>query len=238
MSDQEELLRLEEENSKLRQQLEMFSASNIVDSKYAKLASEVVRLQSSVSQVIHLYSICLDAYGSIINTQMEQTKMFYENSTRQLVNILECLSSQLRTSHHHCAMEAAENPPDSGDSFDSLLSRPSASSDLSNYRTCPDLDNFPVYENVFHDNQPRSEATPTPGPGAMVASAGAGVTSPDSFLFKLPEAEASMARLQQRDDSSLGSGPAVSAQQTEVIRATPLARPETGARNRYCADID
>ena len=58
MSDQEELLRLEEENSKLRQQLEMFSASNIVDSKYAKLASEVVRLQSSVSQVIHLYSIC------------------------------------------------------------------------------------------------------------------------------------------------------------------------------------
>ena len=56
MCDQEELLRLEEENSKLRQQLEMFSASNIVDSKYAKLASEVVRLQSSVSQVIHLYS--------------------------------------------------------------------------------------------------------------------------------------------------------------------------------------
>ena len=53
MSDQEELLRLEEENSKLRQQLEMFSASNIVDSKYAKLASEVVRLQSSVSQVIY-----------------------------------------------------------------------------------------------------------------------------------------------------------------------------------------
>ena len=33
MSDQEELLRLEEENSKLRQQLDMFSASNIVDSK-------------------------------------------------------------------------------------------------------------------------------------------------------------------------------------------------------------
>ena len=54
MSDQKELLRLEEENSKLRQQLDMFSASNIVDSKYAKLASEVVRLQSSVSQVIHL----------------------------------------------------------------------------------------------------------------------------------------------------------------------------------------
>ena len=61
MSDQEELLRLEEENSKLRQQLEMFSASNIVDSKYAKLASEVVRLQSSVSQVTHLYSIYSDA---------------------------------------------------------------------------------------------------------------------------------------------------------------------------------
>ena len=166
---------------------------------------------------------------------MEQTKMFYENSTRQLVNILECLSSQLRTSHHHCAMEAAEAPPDSGDSFDSLLSRPSASSDLSNYRTCPDLDNFPVYENVFHDNQPRSEATPTPG--AMVSSAGAGVTSPDSFLFKLPEAEASMARLQQREES-LGSGPAVSAQQTEVIRATPLARPEIGARNRCGANIE
>ena len=155
--------------------------------------------------------------------------MFYENSTRQLVNILECLSSQLRTSHHHCAMEAAEAPPDSGDSFDSLLSRPSASSDLSNYRT------FPVYENVFHDNQPRSEATPTPG--AMVSSAGAGVTSPDSFLFKLPEAEASMARLQQREES-LGSGPAVSAQQTEVIRATPLARPEIGARNRCGANIE
>ena len=119
MSDQEELLRLEEENSKLRQQLDMFSASNIVDSKYAKLASEVVRLQSSISQVIHLYSICLDAYVSIINTQMEQTKMFYENSTRQLVNILESLSSQLPgpcTTRHY----------EDTDSFDSVLSRRSS----------------------------------------------------------------------------------------------------------------
>ena len=47
---------------------------------------------------------------------MEQSKMFYESSTRKLVNILESLSSQLTgpCTTRHC--------PDT-DSFDSVLSR-------------------------------------------------------------------------------------------------------------------
>ena len=47
---------------------------------------------------------------------MEQSKLFYESSTRQLVNILESLSSQLPgpcTTRHY----------EDTDSFDSVLSR-------------------------------------------------------------------------------------------------------------------
>ena len=50
---------------------------------------------------------------------MEQSKLFYESSTRQLVNILESLSSQLPgpcTTRHY----------EDTDSFDSVLSRRSS----------------------------------------------------------------------------------------------------------------
>ena len=49
--DRDELKRLEVENYQLRRQLEMLSRSDALDSKYANLATEVVRLQNSVSQV-------------------------------------------------------------------------------------------------------------------------------------------------------------------------------------------
>ena len=51
MKNRKEMERLEAENLKLRQQLEMFSKGDVMESKYANLASEVVRLQDSVSQV-------------------------------------------------------------------------------------------------------------------------------------------------------------------------------------------
>ena len=49
--DRDELKRLEVENYQLRRQLEMLSRSDALDSKYANLATEAVRLQNSVSQV-------------------------------------------------------------------------------------------------------------------------------------------------------------------------------------------
>jgi len=96
--------RLELENHRLRRQLELVGRSGRVspdiDTKFSSLASEVVRLQNTVSQ-------------------MEQSKMFYESSTRKLVNILESLSTQLTVpcATRHC--------PDT-DSFDSVLSRRSS----------------------------------------------------------------------------------------------------------------
>ena len=51
---------------------------------------------------------------------MEQSKLFYESSTRQLVNILESLSSQLPGSS--CTTRHCEDT----DSFDSVLSRRSS----------------------------------------------------------------------------------------------------------------
>ena len=51
IGNREELERLEVENMRLRRQLESISKGEMADSKYASLASEVVRLQDSVSQV-------------------------------------------------------------------------------------------------------------------------------------------------------------------------------------------
>ena len=52
IGNREELERLEVENMRLRRQLESISKCEMADSKYASLASEVVRLQDSVSQVM------------------------------------------------------------------------------------------------------------------------------------------------------------------------------------------
>jgi len=153
INNRKELERLEAENFKLRQQLEMFSNSEVLESKYANLASEVVRLQTSVSQ-------------------MEQSKVFYENSTRQLVNILECLSTQLTSNNscqtRHCSGAGHDNIE--GDSFDSLLSRQSydhSQSTIASQR--PSLDSFkqsegveessPIYENVYYKNPIKESAT-------------------------------------------------------------------------------
>ena len=104
---------------------------------------------------------------------MEESKKFYENSTKQLVNILECLSSQLSSNNcttRHCSSDVNID----SDSFDSLLSR--RSHDLSTTR--PSLDSYqppvtssdqyhpgvitvnssvpdqdvPLYENVLYDS--------------------------------------------------------------------------------------
>jgi len=149
IKNRKEMERLEAENLKLRQQLEMFSKGDVMESKYANLASEVVRLQDSVSQ-------------------MEQSKAFYENSTRQLVNILECLSTQLTSNNscqtRHCSSASHENHDNiDSDSFDSLLSRQSyeqSQSSIASQR--PSLDSYkqsedvevtsPIYENVYYKN--------------------------------------------------------------------------------------
>ena len=100
---------------------------------------------------------------------MEQSKIFYENSTRQLVNILECLSSQL-TSSSNCSTRHCSNDNNlDSDSFDSLLSR--RSHDLSlrhsidSYQQMPlgagvtmttasTANNIdpPLYENILYDS--------------------------------------------------------------------------------------
>ena len=53
--NREEMGRLEAENIQLRRQLEMVSKNQVLDSKYANLAAEVVRLQNSVNQVIDCF---------------------------------------------------------------------------------------------------------------------------------------------------------------------------------------
>jgi len=218
IGNREEMERLEVENMRLKRQLETMAHSEMADSKYASLASEVVRLQDSV-------------------TQMERTKEFYESSTRQLVNVLECLSSQLKTNNscsshhsHHCNSDNGDHLD--SDSFDSLLSQPrpsldSASSKAATVRSSAgesnnmagaDEENFPTYENVFYDSPGKPEK----------------VTSPDSVIFKLPSSSRANApvlppssRMNKRSDSSsLGSAP------TQVIRPTPVQLRETGARNR------
>jgi len=141
--EREEMARLEVENFQLKKKLEMISKGDVMDSKYSQLATEVVRLQTSVNQ-------------------MEQSKKFYENSTRQLVNILECLSSQL-TNSNNCSTRHCPNDTNlDSDSFDSLLSR--RSHDLSvrfsvdSYPaavTAPVLTPTepPLYENILFDSQ-------------------------------------------------------------------------------------
>ena len=117
---------------------------------------------------------------------MEQSKLFYENSTRQLVNILECLSSQLSVSKtcntRHCDNNTDNNDIMDTDSFDSLLSR--RSHDQSSHR--PSIDSYkhqpepstggeinydqsPVYENVFYDNFDPTNAVISPQKVANVA---------------------------------------------------------------------
>ena len=99
---------------------------------------------------------------------MEQSKAFYENSTRQLVNILECLSTQLTSNNscqtRHCSGASHENHDNiDSDSFDSLLSRQSyeqSQSSIASQR--PSLDSYkqsedvevtsPIYENVYYKN--------------------------------------------------------------------------------------
>ena len=51
IGNHEEMERLEMENMRLRRQLESIAKSEMEDTKYASLASEVVRLQDSVTQV-------------------------------------------------------------------------------------------------------------------------------------------------------------------------------------------
>ena len=58
IGNREELERLEVENMRLRRQLESISKSEMADSKYASLASEIVRLQDSVSQVMLSFFKC------------------------------------------------------------------------------------------------------------------------------------------------------------------------------------
>ena len=53
--ERDEMERLEAENIQLRRQLEMVSKNQVLDSKYANLAAEVVRLQNSVNQVIDCF---------------------------------------------------------------------------------------------------------------------------------------------------------------------------------------
>ena len=101
---------------------------------------------------------------------MEQSKAFYENSTRQLVNILECLSTQLTSNNscqtRHCSSASHDNHDNiDSDSFDSLLSRQSyeqSQSSIASQR--PSLDSYkqsedvevtsPIYENVYYKNHP------------------------------------------------------------------------------------
>lgn len=150
------LARLELENHQLRRQLELVGRPGPgpdMDSKYSSLATEVVRLQNTVSQ-------------------MEQSKMFYESSTRQLVNILESLSSQLTGP---CNTRHFEDT----DSFDSVLSRRSSDhsslisrpSNESSSRagreeaeTVPSQSQSPSYENIFFDSVTLTEPEPRLAP--------------------------------------------------------------------------
>ena len=55
LGDRREKERLEAENMRLRKQLETVSKGEMMDTKYASLASEVMKLQNSVTQVsIHV----------------------------------------------------------------------------------------------------------------------------------------------------------------------------------------
>ena len=176
----------------------------------------------------------------LLKFQMEHTKDFYESSTRQLVNVLECLSSQLKTnnschSHHsyHCSSDGGDHLD--SDSFDSLLSQPRPSLDNSSSKVAAirssagegsnmagvEEENFPTYENVFYDSPVNPDK----------------VKSPDSVIFKLPgdssrssapglAPSSKMARRCDSVGSVLVSAP------TQVIRPTPVQLRETGARNR------
>ena len=237
IGNREELERLEVENMRLRRQLESISKGEMADSKYASLASEVVRLQDSVSQVkLTLFNQVLKKKYLL---QMEHTKEFYESSTRQLVNVLECLSSQLKTnnschSHHsyHCSSDGGDHLD--SDSFDSLLSQPRPSLDSSSSKVAAirssagensnmpgvEEDTFPTYENVFYDSPGNPDK----------------VKSPDSVIFKLPDSSRSNApvlppssKMARRCDSV---GSVMVSAPTQVIRPTPVQLRETGARNR------
>ena len=170
---------------------------------------------------------------------MEHTKEFYENSTRQLVNVLECLSSQLKTNNschsrhsYHCSSDGGGEHLDS-DSFDSLLSQPrpsldSASSKVATVRSSAgesgslagvEEENFPTYENVFY-----SPSNPDK------------VTSPNPVIFKRPDSSKASApvlppssKMARRCDSV---GSVLVSAPTQVIRPTPVQLRETGARNR------
>ena len=156
---------------------------------------------------------------------MEQTKNFYESSTKQLVNILECLSTQLKTSNTH---RCSSTDNGDSDSFDSLLShsqlRPSQDSGNVAVAESPFGEdggvaerNFPEYENVFY-------ASPAPDK----------LTSPDSVIFKMPGVTRASdpvlpPKMSRRCDSV--SSVLVSAP-TQVIRQTPAQPRETGTRNK------
>ena len=238
IGNREELERLEVENMRLRRQLESISKGEMADSKYASLASEVVRLQDSVSQVKPTFFELLTE-KDISTFQMEHTKDFYESSTRQLVNVLECLSSQLKSnnschSHHsyHCSSDGGDHLD--SDSFDSLLSQPRPSLDSSSSKVAAirssagensnmpgvEEDTFPTYENVFYDSPGNPDK----------------VKSPDSVIFKLPDSSRSSApvlppssKMARRCDSV---GSVLVSAPTQVIRPTPVQLRETGARNR------
>ena len=170
---------------------------------------------------------------------MEQNKRFYENSTQQLVNILELLSSQLSSnmcqqavSHEH---EFSNDNLDS-DSFDSLLSRRShdistvtASSSqrpsLENAVTAADVNinnvGLPVYENVFYDNSQHVHAD---------------VHVPTSVnqCFKLPDHDLQLAAKMYRRCDSLNSVllPPPKMSLSNETQKPSLINRDTGTRSR------
>ena len=153
---------------------------------------------------------------------MEKTKNFYESSTRQLVNILECVSTQLKTSNSCATPRCSSTDNGDSDSCDSLLSQPRPSPDSDNLvgeggPGAKTEENFPDYENVFY-------ASPAPDK----------LTSPDSVFFKMPGVTRASdpvlpPKMSRRCDSV--SSVLVSAP-TQVIRQTPAQPRETGTRNR------
>ena len=173
---------------------------------------------------------------------MEQSKTFYENSTRQLVNILECLSSQLSVSNT-CNTRHCNDNMDS-DSFDSLLSRRSHDQSsqrpsIESYNHQPEIstavdinhDQNPVYENVFYDNL-------DPANSVVPHQKLSNVAQPKCLKLSQEHNEIDSSKVHRRYDSHISviaNGAQIKA--LPPVPAETTSRPslskEGGTRNRY-----